>query len=133
MELTRALAEPLLVRRDREPDARVAYQVPADEPAVAAVVRIAERPLQRVVQHQVEERGGSRRRETGHRVLFQRGEQLVLVGLGQLREAAAFGGASMRIEMDCGLYIEYIVAPTCPECASPKKCPASCVRMLCRS
>ena len=59
MELARTTVEALLVGRHRKPDARVAQEIPADEVAVAAVEGIAEGALERVVQHQVEERGSS--------------------------------------------------------------------------
>ena len=51
-----AAAEALLLGRDGEAQPRIAEQLPADEVRVAAVVRIAERALERVAQHELEER-----------------------------------------------------------------------------
>ena len=98
VELARTPVEALLVRRHRQPDAGIAHQVPADEVAVAAVEGIAEGALERVVQHQVEEGGSPGRAERGHRVPFEGREQLVLIGLGELREPAALGLPRVGVE-----------------------------------
>src|SRR5262249_55257224 len=60
VRLELALLEALLVGGgDHRAHARIADEIPADEVRVAAVVRIAERALMRVVEHKREERGGA--------------------------------------------------------------------------
>ena len=46
----------LIICGDREPDARVADQIPPDEIRVPAVIRVGERALDRMRPHQVEKR-----------------------------------------------------------------------------
>src|SRR5262249_62208607 len=72
----------LLVGGDYQAQAGVTDQIPADEIGIAAVVGIAERALDGVGAHEVEERRGVRRK-TGGDVLLHVGEHRVLVWLGK--------------------------------------------------
>src|SRR6185436_12581379 len=55
----RPSTEPLVVRGHRNAHARIADEVPSGEVHIAAVVRVAERALNRVREHQAEEGGGA--------------------------------------------------------------------------
>ena len=59
----------LLLGRDGEAQPRITDELPADEILVAAVVRVAERTLERVAEHELEERR-RRRREPRRAVLL---------------------------------------------------------------
>src|SRR5690348_13393109 len=74
--------------RDRRANARIADQIPADEVGVASVIRIAERPFDRVRTHQVEEDCG-RPREAGCTPTLHVGEQRILLRRLQPRERRA--------------------------------------------
>src|SRR4029077_12603663 len=78
----------LLVGGDRQPDAGIADQVPADEVGVAAVIGIAERALDGVGAHEGKERGGAGG-EAGRDVLLHVREHGVLIGRRELGERRA--------------------------------------------
>src|SRR5262245_20221793 len=89
----------LIGRRHHGPHARVAEQIPSDEIRVAAVVRVAEGALPRVVQHERKKLRGAARedaRRYGSRLdVHQHG---ILIGRGQFKKALAARGARVAIE-----------------------------------
>jgi hypothetical protein len=72
-------------------------QIPADEVGVAAVIGIAERALDGVGAHEVEECCGVGS-EAGSDVLLHIGEHRLLVRRGQFREGRAFGGLGVGVD-----------------------------------
>src|SRR5262245_64676402 len=87
----------LLVGGDHQSQAGIANQIPADEVGVAAVIGIAERALDGVCAHEVEECCGVGS-EAGSDVLLHIGEHRVLVRRGQFREGLAFGGLGVGVD-----------------------------------
>jgi hypothetical protein len=75
----------------------IADEIPADEVGVAAVIGIAERPLDGVGAHEVEERGGVGRKPGGD-VLLEVREHRVLLLRGKLHEGRTFGGLRVGVE-----------------------------------
>jgi hypothetical protein len=78
----------LLGGGDHRANAGIPDQVPADEVGVSAVVRIAEGPLMRVVQHHGEE-GGRAAGESSCRARFDVDERRILIARRQRRERVA--------------------------------------------
>src|ERR1700704_5097643 len=68
----------LVIGAHRQADAGIADEIPADEVGVAAVVRIAERALDRVRADKIEEGSGVGRKARGH-ILLEVCEHCVLV------------------------------------------------------
>src|SRR5688572_22935180 len=87
----------LLLGSHREPQPRIADELPTDEVLITAVMRIAERALERVTEHEVEE-SARRRREARGAVQLELREQRVLPLRLERRERAAGLRASIYIE-----------------------------------
>src|SRR5262245_15718263 len=87
----------LLVGGDYQSQAGIADQIPADEVGVAAVIGIAERALDGVGAHEVEECCGVGSK-AGSDVLLHIGEHHVLVRHGQFREGLASGGLGVGVD-----------------------------------
>ena len=83
----------------RETNTWIADQIPSGEVRVAAVVRIAERALNRVREHEVEERGRVRRKARD-RIAFDVAQKFVLIGGREPREWSAF--VALRVTIDGG-------------------------------
>ena len=79
------------------PNAGIAEQIPADEVGVAAVVRIAERALQRVRAHHGEERAGAAG-EAGGRSGLDVDQHRILIALRELDERRAARRSAVAIE-----------------------------------
>src|SRR6185503_8806422 len=87
----------LLLGGHREPQSRITDELPADELAIATVVRIAERPFERVTEHELEERA-RRRRETGRAILLEIADEGVLPLRRERGERAPGARARVRVE-----------------------------------
>ena len=80
VRLSRVTPKALILCRHVRAHAGIADQIPADEVGVAAVIRIAERALQRVRAHHREERGGAAR-EPGRRAGLDVDQHRILIGV----------------------------------------------------
>src|SRR5215471_18068344 len=87
----------LFVLADRHAQAGKTDQVPADEIGVAAVIGIAERALDRMGAHEIEE-GRGFRHESGGDVLLHVGQDGVLIGCREAREQGAVLGLRIGVE-----------------------------------